>query len=496
VEVGAERSGPFETDGGKLEAPIVVSPGDTHARVIATDDFGNERTEEVNLRPPARSRLALVAPHQTVPLNAETHIAIAYAHIDGTPGTDRATIAIEAQRGVAGSAAYRGNGLWVASYRAPTDAGAETVTVRVTDAGKESAATLELTAVLPAVASIDLSFPEVDHVAGSTLVGRIVVGDANGYAITSIPPTLRNGDQNVDVRSAEDGFTFALALPTAAGSSITLTATAGEARSESRVNIVSGAPSSAEIDVRLAGRSAQLTVRVLDAHGNPVSPDSYQLRAEGAALSSETPGAARLDAEADVATISLLAGDIVIAEREVRFPPDRAHLEVGLRALGGYWTNTGVLSGPRVSLWAGLRRDVGPVELALLVGAEYSRATHVARAGDMRVNHTVDVLAVPLDARVRYGVTGDVGVSVGLVVAPTAVRTTSTSPDVPNESTAGIRGAVRGVLGGDFTLGPGRVVAQLSLGHATLPDDGFLTGTVERFAVVVGYETWLFDLLD
>jgi hypothetical protein len=316
---------------------------------------------------------------------------------------------------------------------------------------------------------------------------------------------LKLGDVDVATSPTETGATFRTNLPNRLPDDrkLPLIARAGDARKEVAVATRADPPVSASLSADPDGRRARVSLKVLDQHGNLAARESFEVRATNANVGRIARKRGRFRAglvahdSARFAEVAVVVGDRELARTRVAFSPPHRAFVVGAFAAAGWLHNGGDISVPRGGVGAALRKGFGPIEWALLVGAEgfsFEDSQRQEIAGAERdVSRSLRALAVPVLVRGRLPLTRRLGAALGAGIVPVGADASLTVDfQETDEQRKWVLG-VRALASLDARLGPGRVMLTGTLGRARL-SGGPLVGNIEGWGVLAGYEWWPLDL--
>ncbi len=267
-----------------------------------------------------------------------------------------------------------------------------------------------------------------------------------------------------------------------------------------------------------AGAEADIIVAYAGSNGRPEAGAGSIAAAAGrgsvSAAESVGPGMWRIryrapaDQGADTVVVRV-AGDDAAGEssvqlevRERRRPPPVVTPSPAPKMLVGAWagiamaSNANGLKGPRIAAGAGLERVVGPVQVALLLGVDWFIASDAVSSNlggvDRDVDRKVESFGFPVRLRARLAVAKRWGLWGGASMVPTLAQVELMpefqSVDRYTDFALGLRASV----GLDLEVWRARVSLGASVGHSEFAGEQ-AAGTIERIAVLLGYELWFLD---
>ncbi|MBT8493942.1 MAG: hypothetical protein KJO07_12890, partial [Deltaproteobacteria bacterium] len=383
LRIAGREFGPWPAPTGKVEAPIVVPAGvgQATARAVSKSGFVNEKP--IDLRIPSFPS-AVVLPESAVVVGTTTKLRLAVATPRGEPGRQ---LDARVDQGKLGPSRQLGQGLWEIDYRAPDNP--TTANLEIDSGGQ--VARIELAVRAGKVAKIELQSPPGALVAGAAFETRMQLSDSLGNPVTNVEPVVRIGDRRYRATADGSGFAIVGQLPQRLDRELSLEVEA-DGRRQTRPLAIEPAPvATIELKVTPFERDARVRIVSRDRFGNPTDPRLLKLELDGASLSlrSNRDGEARAvivaDRQARTALLRVRASSALAVERRVEFGPPASALLLGARAHGSLSSNLGELVSPRAGVEAGLRRGLGPVELALFIGLQAARASNDAEG----VSYTV-----------------------------------------------------------------------------------------------------------
>jgi hypothetical protein len=181
VWVAGTWYGPVETTGKIAQVPIDVPAGVTQGVARSTDKKGYTSDVVIDLKIPARPRIAVASAAPTIGTGESTLIAVAIAGPDARPANAKTKVVGTAERGTVAIDKAHGGGLWTLRYTAPAGDGQDKITVRVE--GDDRAGPGEITMVVRgSAAKIEVDVP-TSVKAGTDLSGTIKVIDGAGTVL-------------------------------------------------------------------------------------------------------------------------------------------------------------------------------------------------------------------------------------------------------------------------------------------------------------------------
>ncbi len=476
VTVLAERLsfGPVRLDTrGQGFLHVAVPPGASELSTLAVDAIGNKKRGKLPLRAPPLERLLVICP------KASARILALSVTPTGTAEAGRA-LKFTADRGSAVSVAGTPPGVYAARYTTDTPrTAAEPLTITVGDARDSSRCIGSVPSLPPRSAQLSVS-KQVVVAGGSAVEVAVKLSYSAKLPPRQVSVLVHASSGSVSaVRRSRTGVWLATWRPPkklAGNAAATITATVGGIRARKRVRLRAAAVTRAR--ARLArtvlaadgSDTTRLTVEVFDRFGNPASATL-----QGTSRGELTPFArlglgrytARYTAPASGVgdRVSVSIAGRPLASVDVRL------LELQSWALGGqlgYLSNLARVSGPVGSLAAEYTLPMWRRRLQVggYVGF-YSSSSKIVDAG-MTEQFDLDVRGVPLLGRAllqrRFGrVTGFVGVGLGAVWLRTQLESDATGRVIDNT----LRPAALGMLGGSWSLGPGKLRIELGYLFAT-----------------------------
>jgi len=505
VRIAGRWFGPVYARRRKIELPIEVPPGAWIAVTRATDRRDNAKESLADLQTPSLPRMAAVLAADQARAGESLKVVVALASPRGGPGDRKAKLVASAKLGKLTSPKSKGGGVWLLEYRAPTSPGQDLIEIRVADDPSAGSAVVDLPVVAGPPARLTVTVPQRRYGPGEVLTGSVAVSDQYGNPVAAAAVDIALGDVKAVGVPGEKGASFSLRVPTVLPEDGTLTvvASAGSVRSEAAVKSRPDAPASAKLSADADGRRARVRANIRDAHGNLSVQGDFEVLVAGATMTGIVRKKGRFrfgliaHESARVAEIRVMAQGRELGHSRVEFaPPHRAYV-LGAYATGGWLDNGGELSVPRGGVGAGLRKGFGPIEWAVLVGAEvYTFDDQVRQeiAGvEREVTRSLRALAIPVQLRGRLPLTPRIGAALGVAVLPVGADAALSSDfQQEDENRTWILG-LRAQASLDVKLGPGRVVIAGTVGSARL-SDGPLIGNIEGWGLLAGYEWWVLDL--
>jgi len=506
VRVAGAVFGPVQAREGKASLSVLVPPGTRIGVVRAVDQLGNAREKPIDLETPSLPRIAAVAADARVVVGGELRVAVALAAPDGSPAQS-AAVRATAGRGSLERPAPSGAGLWLASYRAPRQPGHDRITLDVE--GDPSAGQIELgVEVLPGpAAQVSLQLPESPARAGGELAIRAAVSDAMGNALSRVALEASLG--GAPARISWEGTTASItcAVPGRLPPDATLelvVRSSDAARAVVRIDLRPGEAASAELTAQPSGRTARVHALVRDRFGNALGPSDFAFGAEGATVESirlSASGIAEADLEAApnarAAETWVAAGNRELARTAIRFEPPREAWLLFAWGQGGGMSNGGALRAPRFGAGIGMRRQFGPIEGALLLGADSlswrDEIPAVVGGAQQPVSRHLFALSVPLLARARLPFAGRFGISLEAGPIAAFAWSSTSSQASGTERLVSIRPGARLRAMADISIGRGRIAVGGSVGTAKLVE-GPIRGEIEGHSLFAGYEAWWLDI--
>lgn len=496
VWVAGTWYGPVPTKGKLAEVPIDVPAGVTHGVARSTDKKGYVSDVVIDLKIPARPRIAVASAAPSIGAGESTMLAVAIAGPDARPLSGKAKLVAKAERGAVRTPTSLGGGLWTLSYTAPADQGDDRISVQVE--GDDRAGTGEVTLNVRGIAAkVELTVPPAFE-PGGELTGTVRVLDAGGIVLREPELSATLAGEPIEVVAGEP-LTLNGKVPekAPANGTLSLEVVSGSARTKLDL-FIGGAPASATIRARAVDRAVRAEVRVLDRFGNLVPASTFDVSVSGGKLDG-------MQREANTYVASITATDgstethIVVrskgkslAERRVTIDADGV-IGFGAWLSGGYLDNLGAWASPRAAIGGAVKRRFGGIEAALLVGVEGMSASEtfsVDLNGVMEdATRSIAGLAIPVGLRARLRLGERLGVSGMVALMPWRMSVKfapdSQMADAYTETVVGFRGQIAG----DAVIGPGRLLLGVTYGRATL-SDGVVVGQVDGLGVTLGYEWW------
>ena len=144
-----------------------------------------------------------------------------------------------------------------------------------------------------------------------------------------------------------------------------------------------------------------------------------------------------------------------------------------------------------------MRRQFGPIEGALLLGADAlswrDEIPAVVGGSQQPVSRHLFALSVPLLARARLPFAGRFGISLEAGPMAAFAWSSTSSQASGTERLVSIRPGARFRAMADVSLGRGRIVVGGSVGTAKLVE-GPIRGEIEGHSLFAGYEAWWLDI--
>lgn len=496
VWVAGTWYGPVQTKGKIAQVPIDVPAGVTHGVARSTDKKGYVSDVVIDLKIPARPRIAVASAAPTIGAGEPMTLAIAIAGADARPAPDKAKLVVAAERGTVEPVRSLGGGLWTLRYMAPGTQGADRISVKVD--GDDRAGTGEVTLDVRGIAAkIELNVAQ-NVEPGSELTGTVRVLDAGGNALREPEIGATLGGDPVEVVAGEP-MTLVGRIPKEVPPSgvLPLEVVSGSARVKLDLH-VGGAAEHVKMRASVDDADVRVELRVTDRYGNLVPQSAFEVTVANGTLSS-----VRRDGDHYVAsvvgntgatstTVSVRAKGRSLSDLQIGLDP-RGVIRIGAWAGGGWLDNLGAWSSPRGGAGGGVSRNFGAFEGALLAGVDVMSSSEtfvVDLNGSMQdATRSIIGIGIPLTLRARFRLTERFGVSAGAAFVPWSVRVKfgpdGQTADAYTETVVGFRAHVAG----DVALGPGRVVIGAAFGRARLAD-GAVVGQIDGVGLTVGYEWW------
>jgi hypothetical protein len=417
-------------------------------------------------------------------------------------------VRLQASRGEVAPVQDRGDGTYLARYRAPLGGGEAQLTAQLEGA---TPASLALTLRPPPRLTLEASHQEVPADGLSRLVLQLSARDARGLPApdgTELALTTTLGTLPATVKTREGRATLEWVPGREAGEA-RVQARWEDASASTTVRLLPGAP--ARLRVRAEERevlcdgtdSAQVHLLVQDVHGNPLDGVPISLSAAGtqaehghfervAALGGGefvTRFHPPLRCEGGVATVLAAAGEARGDARLTLAPRTPRGLTVRL----GAQSNLGRLVQPSLEL----EGDVRPYALGERLAASASLQLAWGRfslRGESATHEPFDLsgqaLTTTLSAGARWRVplTGSLSAYAGAGLDAHLVRISwrlSLDPASQTQLTPALGGHAR--LGLSWSLGPGELVLQGRYGLARLPEGHTFQGTPGGLSTSLGY---------
>jgi hypothetical protein len=394
-------------------------------------------------------------------------------------------------------------GLWLGTYQAPTEAGADTLELSVADEPEAGTAWLPLRVTPGPPTSVTIETPPGPHAPGSVVNGLVTLRDSFGNPALGQAPRVRSGATELVVTPQDVRFGFALTLPRLVPKSgaVLVDARTDFAEAKALVPLRAGPAERVEVTVVPHATTADVSIAATDGFGNVVREPDFTVRAQGGQVAPLSWQDERLrtvfTAQRGVrqGEITVESSAAVLAQARFELEPPEPGLTLVLGAATGVANNGAALWGPRFGASVGLQRRFGPAELGLSVGAEFFLAsnTGAVRAGeqDFAWRQSIELLTFPVLLRTRFAVAWRLGAAVGVTVAPAYARVVVLGGP-PEATFVGAAGdgagmALRGHAALDLALGPGRVVLGFFAGHFFYSSRAAV-GSPERLALLLGYD--------
>ncbi len=496
VWVAGTWYGPVPTKGKIAEVPIDVPAGITHGVARSTDKKGYVSDMVIDLKIPARPRIAVASAAPSIGAGESTMLAVAIAGPDARPLSGRAKLVAKAQRGTVHAPTSLGGGLWTLSYVAPADQGDDKITVQVE--GDDRAGTGEVTLNVRGIAAkIEVTVPPMFE-PGAELSGTVRVLDAGGIVLREPELSVTLAGEPVEV-VAGDPHTLHGKVPEQAPASGTLPLEIASGSARTKVDLfIGGAAATATIKARAVDRAVRAEVRVVDRFGNLVPASTFEVSVIGGTLD----GMQR-EATTYVASITANEGTtetrIVVRSKGKSLADHRVAIDapgvigIGAWVSGGYLDNLGAWSSPRAGLGGAVKRRFGGIEAALLVGVEGMSASDTLSVnvnGVMQdATRSISGIAIPIGLRGRHRIGQRFGFSYMATLMPWRMSV-KLAPDAQmanpySETVVGFRAQ----LAGDAAIGPGRLLLGVTYGRATL-SEGVVVGQIDGLGLNLSYEWW------
>lgn len=503
VRISGRWFGPIEMRKPRMSLDIEVPPGVRDAVVQAVGARGNVTETFADLKTPQMSRIAAVATDDAVKAGKSVDIYVALASRRGGASQADVQIVAEAQEGTVSDAVSQGPGLWKLTYKAGATASSAEVRISVANDADAGEAIVPVRVVAGTASKFEFKFAKEVYQPGETIEGTLRVTDSHGNAVPAEALKLTLAGQTLVATPSETGTLIKATVPNelTPKRELVLVASIGAASAERVIKTVAGPVVSATIVASVDEREAKLRVVPSDSFGNTGGTSSLTLVADAAsagALVDEGDWLSTVvtaNAGARSTLVRVLHEGKELATKTVTFEPPGSAILLGAYVYGAWSSNGGELSVPRAGLGIGTRRRFGPIEVALLVGAEAfaSEDTVVAMVAgmDQKLIRQLRGIAIPVLLRGRVRVNRKFGAALAFGVTPTATSARLAQDKSENAFNAWTNG-VRGELSGDYKLGQGRVILGTSYGRTKLAE-GPIVGDIDGFRVYAGYEVWPLD---
>ncbi len=508
ARIAGAEFGPVRTDRrGRARLKVTVPPGVSRGVTVATDRLGNTKEASLVLGVPPFNRLVAVCPSggSRLLLFAVSSVGAADAN---------AKFSLSASPGSLGQPVSVAPGVFAVELSAGEnvrDAADSQIRAQLTG---EHASTASCRAPLPwePPTRLTTALERAEFVAGSSSLRVTVDLHYTGKRSRKpVKPTFAADFGRVlDLRRiSATRFQATWSLPNdLAGrkkASLKVGAEGVRARVASSIQLRPGIPVSLRLRSEMTQVSAdgysrtRISVRVLDAHGNPAEPGRLEAKSKGRVTQFSTAADGEVFAiyvaprvyELGSDTITVRGIDTGLASSaDVTLLPAQRRFLASARA--GILSNLGRVSSLMGNVELAVRLPVLGENLLLGVETGYYRSSHEQLAdGDvdaMEEQVKVSVWAIPLLARLCYEVKTSVvrlrgGIGVGMLYGRASIKS-STTPLVFERKP---RFAVSGLAGVSKRLGgSGRVVLELAYLHSPI-DFAELDGNLGGVHVTGGY---------
>lgn len=506
VRIAGTAFGPKRTRRRVTPVAIEVPPGVRRAVVRATDRKGYAIESVSDLRIPQFPRIAALAPSKPVVILESTEVYVALASADGRPAGPSTKISATADRGRVQGTRYVSPGLFAIQYQAPETPGDVQLTVgQEGDAGAGSASVSLAIAAGKALAG-EITLAPGPYLPGSVLSGSVVFRDAEGNPIREGMPVASLGGIPVAVTNTASGFQFQATVPNKlpANKTFALEVALNKTSLSHSIRAKSDVPTVGKLRSSADGRVSELIVVVRDRHGNLADATSFELRVDGArrGVLRERKNRFELEliAEGKVrsASVDIFVGDQLLAHSQVPFDPPPGALLLGAYARGAWASNLAGVSPPHLGVGLGIRRVGTLFEVSAFAGVEsYAHSDSITAnlaGAERNVERAVLAIALPVQLRARLRITRILGLHASGGLVPTMANVTIETDFQAADSYRELTFGVRGLVGADLRLGPGRLLIGGAYTRTKL-SDGLLTGNLEGISLSAGYEWWFAEVL-
>lgn len=502
LQIGKRSYGPHKTDArGEVSVPVEVRPGETEARAVAVDEFGNRTHRRVEIPVPPTRLLLGMAERTRLVADGEDHtdVYLVVLEPDGTPDANAAFVAYK-KRGEVSSARRLGPGLYRLRYTAPArrtrpQARLVVASQRAPRVDRQ-AFRFELGVGPPARLELRATDDELVANGRSTTELELAVTDRGGnpLSVTALRLRCEPGTVSAPRETAEGRFRATYTAPVGAERAATCTATLpGEKpKATARIALFDPVPARLKLEAdtrRLAidGRSrATFSVRLEDRQGMPIR--SARVRAHAAIgtvgeVAATGEGGFRFDYTAPRSTTSswvrvfvearsgsnVLSDDLVL---QLEPPPAPAPglPWVTLGPWAGVTTNFARMTYAAFSLESDLRLPFGDGCFYLRLEGGYRFGQDESPASDRSIRLDTRLEYIPLHLSLlfkpwpRAVITPYAGIGGGAEL----VQWTLTASDGARERGHRLLPGVVARVGGEVRLGPGAFFVDLRYLYAWL----------------------------
>mgnify|MGYP006278671297 FL=1 len=196
IHLGDRTFGPVRSDArGRVSVPVEVAPGQTRAKAVAVDEFGNRREREVRIPLPPVPRLLGFAERQQLAADGHdaTWIYLIAIEPDGSPDRDLRLVS-RRRGGELDAVAQPRPGLYRLRYTAPAGLEAPQVDLTIADRDQRQLSRCEFTFALTAgtPTAIELRAEPDALVANGVAVAELkaLVTDKGGNPLEDHPPRI------------------------------------------------------------------------------------------------------------------------------------------------------------------------------------------------------------------------------------------------------------------------------------------------------------------
>ena len=504
VTIGEKTFGPAVADArGKVTIAAQVPPGFATATVLAVDRAGNRTTQPLDLGGQPFARAAAVLDAADVTPDHPVQLEIFAIEPDGRPLTRTGGLRLTAKLGSIEPPVARVDGVFVATYRAPTAVSTGHDTVVVAVEGTTVVTELEVKLKAGAPARLVLTFTPPAYTAGSGLACQLSAQalDSQGNAVPT-QATAFTADFGTLEATSDGGAVLRVPDDFAGRAAINVHATSSDTSGDASLPLIAGAATQAFLTFPspiVAGELARGELTLSDAFGNSADHASvtaatttgraarvtnlgggrYELELNSDP--SDAPGDHQLQVTANGQPVG--AASLVVLRYQRRWA-----LSVGLMAFVQTNFTQWTKGGPRLSV--GLR--MGRTQLHVVLEGTYGGYVPIASARPVdrgMAAFDIDLEEFSVLGGARYwiplGPRSSLHLSLvgGLQRTWAGISKRGVKGSTISEVTSGL--AIRAAGGLAFYLGFGQLVTQLE--YTLAPGAGLVQGNLGGLGVGLGY---------